>query len=164
MHFADRFRWVHGFKLSVNRSGFVVSGNRQRINEFWVSHQHGVLAEADGILCPDGDFPSTRSRRTSRSSATMCPAAPMRRITRRRNGSRSLRASSTWAGTHYTREIYFDRFADSRRYHPISHFGHPPGLRRAIHRLYRCDNDEHFCHRNGCTTSERTSSSPQNVH
>jgi hypothetical protein len=38
------------------------------------------------------------------SSATMCPAAPMRRITRRRNGSRSLRASSTWAGTHYTRE------------------------------------------------------------
>ena len=42
---------------------------------------------------------STRPRPTSRSSSISCPAAPTRRTSRRKNGLRSSRASSTWAGT-----------------------------------------------------------------
>ena len=39
-----------------------------------------------------------RGARHSRSSSTTCPAAPTRRTSRRRSGSTSSRASSTWAG------------------------------------------------------------------
>ena len=47
---------------------------------------------------------STRPRRTSRSSPTTRRARPTRRIMRRRNGSRSSRASSTRAGTRCARK------------------------------------------------------------
>ena len=50
--------------------------------------------------------PSSRSRRTSPSSRISPPVLPMRRITCRRTGSRSSRASSTAAGTRYREETF----------------------------------------------------------
>ena len=64
---------------------------------------------------------STPLRPSSRSSSTTCPAAATRRTSRRRSGSRSSRASSTWAGRSCATQI----FANQKR------LGVIPGEREA---------------------------------